>query len=176
LPSFEASSRSAHQINRSTEPRSPIAATYQCQRPSRVFRRNPVDQHVRLWRDNRRIDKAKKEKSTDKRANRYVGSLRIFSLPFLLRKNSQIKEQTDGRTRVRLRICLHIQRIPYGTSSKLSMMVTRKLFAISINMVNLGAMMACTSGLVEAISGGTPRGRFSGREPVSSSIWLIICS
>jgi hypothetical protein len=75
-----------------------------------VFRRNPVNQHVSLRRDNRRIDKAKEEKSTDKRANRYVGGLWVFSLPFPLRK--QLKEETDERTRVRLRICLHIQRIP----------------------------------------------------------------
>lgn len=59
-----------------------------------MLRRNPVDQHVRLWRDDRRIDKAKEEKSTDKRANRYVGGLRVFPLPFPLRKNSQIKEET----------------------------------------------------------------------------------
>ncbi len=97
---------------RSTEPRSPIAATYQSQRPSRVLRRNPVNEHVRLWRDDRWIDEPEKEKPADKRANRYVGGLRIFSLPFPLKKKGKMKKEIDGRTRVKLRICLHIQRIP----------------------------------------------------------------
>lgn len=48
--------------------------------------RNPVDQHVRLWRDHRRIDETKEEESTDKRANGYVGGLRVFSLTSLLEK------------------------------------------------------------------------------------------
>lgn len=42
----------------------------------------------------------------------------------------------------------------------LSMIVNKKLFAISMSMVSLGAMMACTSGLADATSGGTPFGRF----------------
>jgi hypothetical protein len=72
--------------SRSTELRSPIADTYQSQRPPRVFRRNPVDQHVRLRGDDRWVDETKEEEPADKRAHRYVGSLWVFSLPSPLKK------------------------------------------------------------------------------------------
>lgn len=58
----------------------------------------------------------------------------------------------------------------------LSIMVSRKLLAISMSIVKRGAMIAWTSGLEAATSGGTPRGRFAGSVPVSSSIWFTICS
>lgn len=58
----------------------------------------------------------------------------------------------------------------------LSMMVARKELAISINIVKRGTMMACTSELAAATSGGTPRGKEGGNDPVSSSICWIICS
>lgn len=57
-----------------------------------------------------------------------------------------------------------------------SMMVARKVFAISMSMVNRGTIIACTSALAAATSGGTPRGKEGGRAPVSSSICWIICS
>ena len=79
-------------------------------------------------------------------------------------------------TLVRLLICLQIHLIPYGTVSILSIMVLRNVFAISINMVNRGTMMAWTSLFAAAVSGGTPRGSDGGRVPVSSSICWIICS
>ena len=53
--------------------------------------RNPVDQHVRLWRDHRRIDETKEEESTDKRANGYVSGLRVFSLTSLLEKKGHLQ-------------------------------------------------------------------------------------
>jgi len=52
----------------------------------------------------------------------------------------------------------------------LSIMVNKKLLAISMSIVKRGAMIACTSGFSAAISGATPRGRVGGSEPVSSSI------
>jgi len=79
-------------------------------------------------------------------------------------------------TLVRLLICLQIHRIPYGTDSMLSMIVVKKLLAISINMANLGWMIAWTSALDAASSGATPRGSDGGSVPVSSSICWIICS
>lgn len=82
----------------------------------------------------------------------------------------------EGRTRVRDLICLQIHRIPYGTVSMLSMMVSRKLSAISMSMTRRGWMMPLTSSLAAATSADTPRGRCSGSSPRSSSIWLIICS
>lgn len=78
--------------------------------------------------------------------------------------------QCNKFTLVKLRICLQIQRIPYGTVSMLSMMVSKKLLAISMSMVSRGAMIAWTSGFSAATSGATPRGRLGGKEPVSSSI------
>ena len=74
--------------SRSAELGSPIADTYQGQRPPRVFRRNPVDQHVRLRGDDRWVDETKEEEPADKRAHRYVGSLWIFSLPSPLEKRA----------------------------------------------------------------------------------------
>jgi hypothetical protein len=52
----------------------------------------------------------------------------------------------------------------------LSIIVNKKLLAISISMVRRGAMIAWTSGFSAAISGATPRGKLGGSEPVSSSI------
>lgn len=73
-------------------------------------------------------------------------------------------------TRVKLLICLQIHLIPYGTVSILSIMVAKNVFAISMSMVSRGWMIAWTSALAAATSGGTPRGNEGGREPVSSSI------
>jgi hypothetical protein len=49
-------------------------------------------------------------------------------------------------------------------------MVATKEFAISINMVSLGAIIAWTSGLAAAWSGVTLRGRSSGIDPRSD--WI----
>lgn len=58
----------------------------------------------------------------------------------------------------------------------LAMIVRRKDLAISISMERRGAMIFCTSALAAATSGATLRGSSSGNEPVSSSIWVTICS
>lgn len=55
-------------------------------------------------------------------------------------------------------------------------MVAKKVFAISINIFIRGSMIARTSGLAEATSVVTLRGRLGGNSPSSSSILLIICS
>jgi hypothetical protein len=71
---------------------------------------------------------------------------------------------------------LQIQRIPYGTLSSVSMIVDRKLFAISMSTFKRGAIIPCTSLFAAAASAPTPRGKSGGSEPVSSSICVIICS
>ena len=95
-----------------------------------------------------------------------------------LGQNERITKHKNGQrlTLVKLLICLQIHLIPYGTVSILSIIVVKKVFAISINIVNLGWMIACTSALAAATSGATPRGREAGRVPASSSICCIICS
>jgi hypothetical protein len=64
-----------------------------------------------------------------------------------LKEDNGARENGRGgkRTFVKLLICLQIHRIPYGTESIESIIVRRNEFAISINIVNLGAMMFCTS-------------------------------
>lgn len=54
--------------------------TYQGERSSRVLRGHAVDEHVRLWRHDSRVDKSQEEESTNKRADRVVCRLRVLPL------------------------------------------------------------------------------------------------
>lgn len=144
-----------------------------------------VNEHVRLGSDDGGVDESKEEEPSDERAQREVGRVRVLPLQDASGKDARrVSIGCDvgwatrvGRlTLVRLLICLQIHLIPYGTVSMASMMVDRKLSAISMSIVRRGRMMPCTSVLAAATSGDTPRGRLSGTEPRSSSIWLIICS
>ena len=124
------------------------------ERSSSVFGRLLVDDHVRKWSDNGRIDKAQEKEATDQGAN---GPTRGLGVLFL-----QILSITVGRkqdTLVSNLICLQIHRIPYGTWSKLAMMVFKKELAISINRSTRGARIAWTRGFAAASSVVTPRGK-----------------
>jgi hypothetical protein len=121
----------------------------------------------------------------------YACGVTIAGLMNLKKKNPPIKEHIEasvasgyflysisllqslriyGRTLVKDLICLQIHRIPYGTVSIPSIIVAKNVLAISINIVNRGTIMACTSALAAATSGGTPLGNEGGKVPVSSSI------
>jgi len=149
-----------------------MRSAYQGEGPSGMFGRYTIYQHVRLRSDNSGIDKPQEKESTNQRTNRSIGSFRVFPL-FISSLHCPLRR---GLTLVNDLICLQIHRIPYGTVSMPSIMVAKKVFAISINIVNRGTMIACTSALAAATSGGTPRGKEGGRAPVSSSICWIICS
>ena len=141
-------------------------AAYECEGPSGVFGRYTIYQHVRLWSYNSGIDKSQEKESTNQRTNRSIGSFWVFPL-FISPFHSLLRPRL---TLVNDLICLQIHRIPYGTVSMPSIMVARKVFAISMSIVNRGTIIACTSALAAATSGGTPRGNDGGRAPVSSSI------
>lgn len=54
--------------------------TYQSQRSPRELRWHTINKHVRLRRDNGRVDEPKEEESTNERADGIVRRLRVFSL------------------------------------------------------------------------------------------------
>jgi hypothetical protein len=131
-----------------------------------------IYQHVRLRSDDCGIDEPKEEEAANERAYRRVRSIGVFPLPL----SAMVLDETNELTLVKLLICLQIHLIPYGTLSMLSIIVLRKVLAISMSIVRRGTMMAWTSALLAAASGATPRGSDAGRAPVSSSIWSTICS
>ena len=53
---------------------------YESEGATGVLCGDTVDEHVRLWRDDRGVDEAEEEKTADERADRIIRRVRILSL------------------------------------------------------------------------------------------------
>lgn len=112
------------------------------ERPSRVprRRRQVLDEHVGLRRDDGGIDEPKEEEAADEGAHGCIGRFGVLALYRFVVPALQ-RARARARTFVKLLICLQIHRMPYGTLSIESMMVRRKELAISMSMASRGAIM-----------------------------------